>query len=129
MRWLVLLLIVVPALEIWGIVQLGSRIGPLATLAVLIGSGAVGAYLAKREGLKALTEAQRQMQAGQIPGRTLLDGICIVAGGVLLITPGFFTDLLGLTLLLPWTRTFYRGLMLGWLEKRMRSGNYTIRRR
>ena len=121
--------IVVPALEIWSIVAMGGWIGGAATFLLMVLGGVAGAYLMRREGRKAWTEAQRQTQAGQIPGRTLLDGLCILAGGILLMSPGFLTDLVGIPLLLPPPRRFYRSLMLAWLEKKMRDGSLLIRRR
>lgn len=125
-KWLLALVIAVPIIELWGILQIGDWLGGWTTFLTLIIMGLAGAYLARAEGRKVWTEAQRQMQAGQIPGQTLLDGICVLAGGMLLLFPGFFSDLVGITLLLPFTRHFYRQLLLNWIEKRMRSGNFTI---
>jgi UPF0716 protein FxsA len=128
MKWVVLLMVALPALEIWGIIRIGGEIGVMPTLLLLFVCAAAGALLAKREGRRAWLEAQRQMQSGQIPGQTLLSGLCIAAGGILLIIPGFLTDLIGLTLLFPLTRPFYVRMMLRWLEKRMRNGNAVARR-
>ncbi|EXX89389.1 exlusion protein FxsA [Paenibacillus darwinianus] len=125
--WIAAAFIVVPALEIWSIITMGGWIGGVATFLLMVASGIVGGYLMRQEGRKAWTEAQRQMEAGQMPGRALLDGLCIVAGGILLISPGFVTDLIGITLLLPLTRRFYRSVMLAWLEKKMRGGSFMMR--
>ncbi|XEC96467.1 FxsA family protein [Paenibacillus tarimensis] len=130
MKWIVIVIIVVPALEIWGILRMGAWIGAWPTFGFILLTGFIGAYLAKREGRKVWMEAQRQMQSGQIPGRTMLDGLCVLIGGILLLTPGFLTDLLGFSLLFPLTRPYYRKVILGWLEKKMRGGGggFTIRR-
>ncbi|MDQ0110929.1 FxsA family protein [Paenibacillus harenae] len=127
-KWLLAAFIVIPIVELWGILQIGDLIGGWTTFLVLILMGLVGSYLARAEGRKVWAEAQRQMQAGQIPGQTMLDGICVLVGGLLLLMPGFFSDIVGITLLFPLTRPFYRMYMLGWIEKRMRSGNFKIGR-
>lgn len=127
-KWLLAAFVVIPIVELWGILQVGDLIGGWTTFLVLILMGLAGSYLARAEGRKVWAEAQRQMQAGQIPGQTMLDGICILAGGLLLLMPGFFSDIVGITLLFPLTRPFYRGYMLGWIEKRMRNGNFKIGR-
>jgi UPF0716 protein FxsA len=68
------------------------------------------------------------MQQGIIPGRAMLDGLCVALGGLLLMLPGFLSDLLGIALLFPATRPLFRNAMLRWLEKRMRDGSVTLRR-
>jgi UPF0716 protein FxsA len=128
LKWIVAAIIIVPALEMWSIIQIGHMIGGWATFGLILLTGFAGAYLARMEGRKALTEVQRQLQSGQPPGRAMLDGLCVLIGGLLLLTPGFFTDILGATLLFPLTRPFYRTLMLRWLEKKLRNGSFTIRR-
>ncbi|GGG20899.1 FxsA family protein [Paenibacillus abyssi] len=130
MKWLIIAIIVVPALEIWGILRMGAWIGPFATFGLILLTGFVGAYLAKREGRKVWLEVNRQMQMGQPPGRTLLDGLCVLLGGIMLLAPGFLSDLFGFILLFPLTRPFFRNIILGWLERKMRNGGggITIRR-
>lgn len=127
-KWLIAAIIIIPAIELWGIIQVGAKFGGWTTFGILLFIGLIGAYLAQAEGRKVWLEAQRQMQQGQIPGRMLLDGICVLLGGVLLFIPGFFSDIIGITLLLPFTRPFYRQLLLNWLEKKMRNGSFIIRR-
>lgn len=127
-KWLLAVFIAVPIVELWGIVQVGNWIGGWNTFFILIVMGLAGAYLARAEGRRVWVDAQRQMQAGQIPGQTLLDGICVLAGGILLLMPGFISDFMGITLLFPVTRSFYRQFMLQWIEKRMRNGNFKIGR-
>ncbi|WP_270164753.1 FxsA family protein [Paenibacillus sp. SYP-B4298] len=126
--WPLLLLIAAPALELWGIMKVSSWIGGGAALLLMLLTAAVGVYWARKEGLRVLLEAQRQMQSGQIPGQMMIDGLCVLLGGVLLIIPGFFSDLIGISLIFPWTRPYYRKLILGWIEARMRNGSITIRR-
>ncbi|RXZ84656.1 FxsA family protein [Paenibacillaceae bacterium] len=125
-KWLFIAAIVFFVIELWGIVQVASWLGPLTTTAILLLSCLIGIYAAKQQGRRVLQDAQRQMQAGQPPGRTLLDGICVLFGGLLLIIPGFLSDLVGLTLLLPFTRPYYRHIALTWLERKMRNDSVTI---
>ncbi|KRE51217.1 FxsA family protein [Paenibacillus sp. Soil522] len=127
-KWLLAVFIVVPIVELWGIFQVGSWIGGWNTFFILILMGLAGAYLARTEGRRVWGEAQQQMQAGQIPGQTLLDGLCVLAGGILLLMPGFISDIVGITLLIPASRIYYRQIMLQWIEKRMRNGNFRIGR-
>lgn len=127
-RWILAAIIVVPIIEIWGILRMGDWIGGWNTFLLILLLSAVGALVAQFEGRKVWIEAQRQMQSGQIPGRAMIDGICVLLGGLLLLLPGFFSDLVGIIMLLPFTRPLFRNMILQWLEKRMRSGNFTIRR-
>ncbi|AJY75994.1 FxsA family protein [Paenibacillus beijingensis] len=122
LQTIVLAVIVAAVLEIGGIMIVSHWIGGAATFGLMLATAVAGALAARSEGRKALTEAKRQMQTGQPPGRAILDGLCILGGGLLLMLPGFISDLVGLTLLLPPTRLFYRQLLLRWLEKVMRGG-------
>jgi UPF0716 protein FxsA len=125
---LLLAVILVPAIEIWGIIVVSDWIGGGAAFLLMLLTGLLGYYIMRKEGSRAWREAQRQMQAGQPPGPALLNGLCVLIGGVLMLLPGFVSDVAGLTLIFPPTRNLYRGLIIGWLEKRMRSGSTTLRR-
>ncbi|MBM7565421.1 FxsA family protein [Paenibacillus sacheonensis] len=129
LKWIIAAIIVFPAIEMWGILRVGHWIGGWLTFGLLLLSAVAGARLAKSEGRKALMEVQSQLQSGRPPGHAMLNGVCVLAGGVLLLLPGFLSDIVGITLLLPVTRPFYRLLMLRWLEKKLRSGSFVIRRR
>ncbi|WP_256759949.1 FxsA family protein [Cohnella sp. WQ 127256] len=122
------MLIIVMLIEIWGIYMVGKWIGGLLTFGILIATGVLGTWFIKTEGRRVWQQAQQQMQAGQVPGHTLLEGLCVLIGGILLIVPGFISDILGITLLLPITRPLYRIYMYRWLERKVRSGKFTIRR-
>jgi UPF0716 protein FxsA len=127
-RGLLALLIIVPALEMWGIIEMGHWIGGWPTFGLLIATGFLGAWLIRVEGRKVWQQAQRQMQAGQVPGLSILDGLCVLAGGIMLIAPGFLSDIIGITLLLPFTRPVYRIFLYRWIERKIRSGNFKIYR-
>ena len=126
MRYLALLIIVIPAIDIGVLLLSGKTFGVLPTIAFIILTGVVGAYLAKREGLQTIKRAQEQLAYGQIPGDSVLDGISILIGGILLLTPGFITDIFGFLLLFPPTRKPFKFLMIHSLRKRIQKGNIKI---
>jgi UPF0716 protein FxsA len=126
MRYLALLIIVIPAIDIGVLLLSGKTIGLFPTIAFIIFTGVLGAYLAKREGLQTIKRVQEQLSYGQIPGDSLLDGICILIGATLLLTPGFVTDLFGFLLLFPPSRKPFKFLMINALRKRIEKGNIKI---
>lgn len=107
---LFLLLIGVPILELYVIVQVAHVIGIVDTLALLIAESVLGAWLLKRQGVAAWRRLRLALQAGQVPTKEAADGAMIVLGGALLLTPGFVTDLFGFALLIPPSRAGLRGL-------------------
>ncbi|UTR11366.1 membrane protein FxsA [Evansella sp. LMS18] len=119
---LLLLLIVVPALEIAVLILAGNTFGILVTILLIILTGVLGAALAKKEGLNAIRTAQMQASQGQIPSGVILDGVCILVGAVLLLTPGFITDGVGFFLLIPQTRAILKGFLQRIFEKLINSG-------
>lgn len=123
LRTFILLIIIVPALEIWGFITVGKMIGGFNTFLLIVLTGILGAYLAKQQGIQALEKAQRGMAQGEPPGPAILDGISILAGGIMLLAPGFFTDAIGLLLLLPPTRRIFKHYLLQWMKKKIESGN------
>lgn len=123
LRIILLLMIVIPALEIWGLVKASDLIGGWQTVLAVIATGVIGAYLAKMEGIRTWMQAQNDLNQGQIPGQAILDGISIFAGGLLLLTPGFFTDAIGLSLIIPPTRHLLQMYIKKWLEKKIRNGD------
>lgn len=98
---LFVLFVALPIVEIYVLVRVGSVIGALPTIALVIGLSAFGAWLVRHEGLGVLQRVRTALDAGQLPARELLDGALILIGGVLLLTPGFVTDVFGLCCLLP----------------------------
>ena len=121
MRYLFLLIIVIPSADIALLLLSGKTIGVWPTVALILLTGFIGAYLAKREGLQTIRKAQEQLRRGQLPGEALLDGICILVGGTLLITPGFITDITGFLMLFPPTRRIFKYFMLKAFRKRIQN--------
>ena len=115
---LALLFLVVPFVELFVLIQVGQAIGTLPTIALLVVVSIVGAWLVKREGLGVVRRAQEQMRRGQVPGRELVDGVLILFAGALMLTPGFFTDIFGIALLIPPVRAALRTLASAQLSRR-----------
>jgi UPF0716 protein FxsA len=115
MPLLFLLFILVPLIEIWGILTVGSWIGAWPTMLVIVLTALAGSVLLKREGVHTLTRARSKIDAGEIPIHEILEGLLLAVAGALLLTPGFFTDIIGLFLLLPPGRS----LLIRELSKRV----------
>ena len=116
---LALLFVVLPFVELYVIVQVAHVMGVLPTLAILLLVSIGGAWLVKREGFSVIRRAQARMNEGRVPGRELVDGMLILFAGVLLLTPGFITDAVGILLLLPPVRAAVRFAALRYLSKRV----------
>jgi len=115
---LALLFLVVPFVELFVLIQVGQAIGALPTIGLLVVVSIVGAWLVKREGLGVVRRAQQQVQRGQVPATELVDGVLILFAGALMLTPGFFTDVLGIALMIPVVRAALRGVASKQLTKR-----------
>jgi UPF0716 protein FxsA len=111
---LILFFTIVPLVELFILIKIGSQIGALNTIALVIATAVLGALLARMEGLRTLQQIQSSLSRGDIPAEELIDGVLIFAGGILLITPGLLTDLFALVLLVPYTRMHFKR----WLRRR-----------
>lgn len=109
---LFLVFLAVPIIEIYLIIQVGHAVGALNTVLILIADSILGSWLVKREGFKAWTRLREAIAAGRMPTKELADGVLVVIGGALLITPGFMSDILGLICVLPFTRPAIRGVFM-----------------
>src|SRR3954454_222981 len=108
---LVLLFIVGPIVELFVIIQVGEAIGVLPTIALLIADSILGSLLMRSQGRVAWRRFNVALAERRIPHREVLDGVLVIFGGALLLTPGFVTDILGIVLLLPPTRALVRGVV------------------
>lgn len=125
---LLVLFTVIPLVELYVLLKVGALIGPAPTIALIFFTGVAGAYLARTQGFDLLRRIQAEMAEGRLPTGELLDGAMILIGGVLLLTPGFCTDLFGFSLLVPISRTALKRLSTLWLQKLIDSGRIEIRR-
>ncbi len=125
--YLVLLFTLVPAVELALLIKVGTHIGAINTLMLIILTGLIGATLARLQGLLILERIQEQLDRGLMPTEEMLDGLMIFAGGIVLLTPGFVTDALGLILLIPLTRSMIKkGLKKIWTRALKEGQNITV---
>ncbi len=119
---LALLFVIVPLLELALLIEIGQVVGFLPTMALVVLTGVTGAWLARLEGLKTLWRLRDDLARGQLPGQAIMDGMSILVGGALLLTPGILTDLVGFSLLLPPTRRAIQHRVKESLEQRLQDG-------
>ena len=108
LAYLILLFTVVPLFELYLLIKVGKIIGAFNTIALVILTGVLGAYLAKLEGLSILRKIQHDLNSGIMPAGKLIDGVFVFVAGLLLITPGILTDILGFLFLIPASRNFLK---------------------
>ncbi len=101
MPLLFLTFLLVPLLEIYLLIEIGSLIGAAWTVVGVVGTAALGAALVRRQGLAALARFRSATEAGELPALTIMEGLALLVAGALLLTPGFFTDAVGFVLLTP----------------------------
>lgn len=123
---LLLLLTLVPALELVLIHRAAKVVGVGWTVFLIVLTGVVGSALAKVQGLAVLRRTQEELARGQMPSHGLMDGVLILSGAVLLLTPGFLTDLLGLVCLVPWSREVVKAQLRRRLERWLESGGVQV---
>jgi len=104
MRFLLFLFISIPILEMVVLIQVGGIIGAIPTVGLVVLTATLGIWLLRLEGMATLNQVQEKLGRGEIPGRELLEGIMLLIGGALLLTPGFVTDAIGFVCLLPFLR-------------------------
>jgi UPF0716 protein FxsA len=114
--WLVALFLGVPLIEVYLFIEVGARIGIFATLGLCVLTAFIGAFLVRVQGLGLLSRLQSELNRGMVPAGAMAEGAMVAVAGVLLITPGFFTDACGFLLLIP----FIRQALLANLMKRFR---------
>ncbi len=128
MRKLALIALIVAGLEIATFILIGKEIGVIAVFIIIFATAFIGVHLAKTHARTTFIEAQQQMAQGQMPQKQIVDGLCILIGGILLIVPGFITDLVGLLLLIPSTRTFFQRKLYDVLRRRMNAQTIIYRK-
>jgi UPF0716 protein FxsA len=119
---LLLIFIVVPIAELYVIIQVGEAIGALPTVLILLADAILGSMLLRHQGRAAWIRFNRALAEGRLPHKEVFDGVLIIFGGALLITPGFLTDILGLILLIPPTRAAVRAIASRTVRRRVALG-------
>lgn len=123
---LFLIFTVIPLVELYLLIRVGNVIGALNTILLIIGTGLLGAYLAKLEGLRTVRQIQLNLNQGIMPAEELLDGVIILAAGLMLVTPGILTDVCGFLLLIPRTRLAFKRWLRRRFDRMVASGNVRI---
>ncbi|WMX54474.1 FxsA family protein [Peribacillus sp. R9-11] len=126
MKYFLLFIIAMPVIEIIVLLLSGNVIGFWPTLFLIVSTGLIGAYLAKRQGMETWKKAQEQIRYGMMPGNEIIDGICIFLGAALLLSPGLISDILGLILVFPPTRNLLKPIVIRFIMNRMNKGKVTI---
>ena len=98
---LFIVFLVVPLVEIWLLIEVGSVVGAIWTVMLVVLTAMIGAALVRAQGLATLSRSQAQLRAGELPAVEMFEGVALIVAGALLLTPGFFTDTVGFTLLVP----------------------------
>ena len=125
MNPILLLIILVPVIEIYLLINIGSRIGAFTTIFLIITTAVVGVYYAKYEGLKSLKSGFSQLSNNEPPTYEMLSGAAIAFAALLLIIPGFFTDLFGFLLIFPITRKFiFKALSKKFYKQKKQNNNF-----
>ena len=128
-RILVLLFIVVPLLELYILIHVGGLIGVLPTIGICILTAVIGASLLRYQGLQTIARVQSKLSQGEVPATDMLEGVILLLCGFLLLTPGFFTDVIGFLCLVPQFRTIIATRILSQLLVRGATsshGNHSV---
>ncbi|MEE8547822.1 MAG: FxsA family protein [bacterium] len=123
---LFLLFTLVPALELYLIIKVSQVIGAFNTLLIIIFTGVLGAFYARQQGVRVMTNIHWEMSEGRLPGDELINGAMLLVGGAFLITPGFLTDITGFALIFPLTRDIIKGSVTEFMRKRIDKGEIRI---
>ena len=119
---ILLLFVIMPVLEMWLLIEVGSRIGALVTIGLVLMTAMIGLALLRQQGVSTLMRANQRMQSGQLPAQEMVEGIFLALGGALLLTPGFVTDAIGFACLIPGLRQVIIGRLLKRVILRATSG-------
>ena len=114
---------IIPIIEIYLLIEIGSMFGALTAVTLVILTGFLGAFLARLQGLQTLYRIQESLREGRMPSGELLDALLIVIAGLVLLTPGFLTDSAGFLLLIPATRNAIKNWLRRQIELRYMSNH------
>ena len=114
----------VPICELYFLIRIGGIIGAFNTVLIIILTASLGAYLARSQGFSVFGRIQEALSGGRVPGYDILQGLFIVVGAFALLTPGFLTDLIGLSMLLPPVRATYIKLLGRYIRRKIERGEW-----
>ncbi len=116
MRYLLLLFIAIPIIEMWLLITVGQHIGAPLTIWLVVATAVIGVYWLRQQGFSTLTRLNQRLSSGQLPAREIAEGVILTIGGALLLTPGFATDILGFSCLFPLSRVLWANLALSRIQ-------------
>jgi UPF0716 protein FxsA len=122
---LLVLFTVIPLVELALLLYLADLTDWRWTLGLVIVTGLIGTWLARSEGFRTYRRIQQELQAGRLPGASMVDAVMIFVAGALLVTPGILTDLFGMTLLIPVFRAYYRRRLISWFQTHFTVQSYS----
>ncbi len=127
MRGLLLLILAAPLIELWFLIRVGSSLGAITTIFLLVTAGMIGMSLLRQQSFSTLLRVEQRLQTGELPATEILEGFVLSLAAVLLIIPGFISDLLAIPLLIPPLRRglVRRILRSGYYETRFRAATYS----
>ena len=123
---LLLLFIAVPVVELVLLIEIGQRFGTLATVGLIVGTGTVGAALARQQGISTLARLRKDLNDGRLPAEPIVDGVLILVAAAVLITPGVLTDLVGFLCLVPACRRLLKRYLKRRFERAVREGTVGV---
>lgn len=125
---LFLIFVIIPIIEIYLLIEVGSRIGTLNTIIVIFLTAIVGASMVQHQGLGVMRRMQQNINEGVSPAEEMVNGVMLLIAGILLITPGFFTDAIGFLMVIPFTRNLIKKIARRIIDKKVSSGVIDIRK-
>ncbi len=125
---LLILFTIIPIAELYLLIKIGGLIGALNTVLIIFLTAVIGAYLAKTQGFIVIRKINQALKEGRLPAQELLDGLFALLGGFTLLTPGFITDFIGLSMLFPPTRTLYIKLSVQIIQNKIETDQWRIHR-
>ncbi len=116
---LILIFTLIPLIELIILIKLGNIVGLIPTLFLVVTTGILGAWLTRQQGLSTLNKIQAQLSLGKVPAENLINGVLILVGGIVLLTPGLLTDTFGFLLLIPQTRDQFKKILKKKLKQKV----------
>lgn len=126
MRKIFLGVVVYALAELALLIVIGQNIGVFSTLMLIVATSVIGIYVMKNKGMNSIQNVKNTMARGEAPGAALVDTLLTFGGGLLLALPGFLTDLVGLLLLMPFSRKMFQPIVYYWMRKKMKKGQFII---
>ncbi len=123
---LLLLFTIVPLIEIWVLIELGSFIGSLPTILIIAVTGFIGVFIAKSQGIQVIKRFRERLNYGELPTKELFNAASVLVGGAFLLTPGLLTDIVGFSFLIPFTRLAIKDFAYRKINKMIKEGRIKV---